>query len=76
MRPSSVPARERVDLRFRATASDRPVAGAVVRVGDDWALTSASGVAQLRVRAPRGGRIKATASRADLHTGKASVTVR
>jgi hypothetical protein len=76
VRPSAVAAGERVELRFRATASDRPVAGAVVRVGDEWALTSASGSAQLRVQAPRGGRIKATASRADLHTGTASVTVR
>jgi hypothetical protein len=76
VRPSTVPAGARVELRFRAAVGNRPVAGAVVRVGDDWALTSASGVARLGRRAPRGGRIKATASRADLRAGKAGVTVR
>jgi hypothetical protein len=68
--PASVRARARVTLRFHAG-----VPGAVVRVGKAWALTTAGGVAKLTVRAPRGGTIRATASRADLLQGRASVTV-
>jgi hypothetical protein len=64
-----------VRLRFKATVGGRPVAGAVVRVRREWALTSASGVANLSIPARGPGHIQATASRADLRTGRATVTV-
>ncbi len=49
-------------LRIRATGPDGPVAGAVVRAGTRWALTSAAGTA--RIRAGRGQRVRV--GRADL----------
>jgi hypothetical protein len=47
------------------------VAGAVVRVGEEWARTDARGIARLEVRP---GRVTVTASRPDLRS--ATVTVR
>jgi hypothetical protein len=62
-------------LRFRATTEGEPVAGAVVRVADQWVRTSRQGRATLTLaaRAPR--RITVTASRADLRPARVTVRI-
>jgi hypothetical protein len=71
----AIPAGRRTTLRFTASTGGDPVAGAVVRVGDDWARTDARGIARLTLTT-RSGLITATGSRPDLRAAKVSVRVR
>ena len=70
----AIPSGRRTTLRFTANTGGDPVAGAVVRVGEDWARTDARGLARLTLTA-RPGRITATGSRPDLRAAKVSVRV-
>lgn len=61
-----LPTGRRTRLRFRATHAGRPVPGAVVRAAGRWVRTGAAGTARMTLRLPRSGRLRATATRADL----------
>ena len=69
----TIPAGRRATLRCTASSGGDPVAGAIVRVGEDWARTDARGIARLTVRP---GRVTVTASRPDLRAAQVSVRVR
>jgi hypothetical protein len=73
-RPSRFPAGRRTRVRFRATHAGRPIAGAVVRAEGRWVRTGAAGTARMTLRLPPSGRLRVTASRADLRV--AVVTLR
>jgi hypothetical protein len=60
-------------FRFRATASGRPVRGALVRFAGRRARTDERGRARIAVRLRRAGRYRALASRAGLRRGRATV---
>ena len=75
VRPARIAAGRRVVLRIRATRNGRPVAGAVVRLAGRWVRTGAAGKARMAVRFSHAGRRRATATRADLRTGRAVIRV-
>jgi hypothetical protein len=65
-RPLALVPGHRTRVRFRATHAGRPVPGAVVRAAGRWVRTGPAGGAQMTLRLPRSGRLRVTASRADL----------
>jgi hypothetical protein len=73
-RPAVITAGRRTRVRFRAAHAGRPVPGAVVRAASRWVRTGAAGTARMTVRLPRSGRLRVTATRADLRP--AAVTLR
>jgi hypothetical protein len=75
VRPARILAGRRTVLRFRATRGGRPVTGAVIRLAGRWVRTGASGKARMKVRFSQPGRHRATATRADLRTGRAVIRV-
>jgi hypothetical protein len=65
----------RVRVRFRVMSGGRPVAGAVVRLRGEWALTGGGGHAALTVRLGRPGVVRASAERADLRPASVAIRV-
>ena len=71
--PRRVQPGRRETLRFRTRAGSRPVAGALIRLGERRARTDRRGLATLTVRLPREGSYTVRATRHGLAAGTATI---